>query len=207
MIKISEFIASFPEVLAAEFDRAPWRVIREIKHLLERAIDQLDDDFRLENGNAIHRSAVIEKGATLKAPVVISAHCRIGANAYLREGVYLAANVKIGPGCEIKSSIVCSGSAIAHLNYIGNSIIGSRVNFEAGAIAANHYNERDDKEISVFYGGKIVPTGVVKFGAIVGDDSRVGANAVLSPGTLLPRRAVVKRLELVEQVNPESTGK
>jgi len=40
---------------------------------------------------------------------------------------------------------------------------------------------------------------VEKFGALVGDDSRIGANAVTTPGTLLPPRSIVRRLELVDQ--------
>lgn len=57
-------------------------------------------------------------------------NCHVGANAYLREGVFLDSYVKIGPGTEIKSSMIFSGTSIAHSNYIGNSIIGRNVNFE-----------------------------------------------------------------------------
>lgn len=37
------------------------------------------------------------------------------------------------------------------------------------------------------------------FGAMVGDGCRIGANAVLSPRTLLNPNTIVKRLELAEQ--------
>jgi bifunctional N-acetylglucosamine-1-phosphate-uridyltransferase/glucosamine-1-phosphate-acetyltransferase GlmU-like protein len=127
-------------------------------------------------------------------------NCRVGANAYFREGVILDKSVKIGAGCEIKTSFICSNTAIAHFNYIGNSIIGHDVNFEAGSIAANHYNEREDKEISVKVGGEIIQTHSKKFGALVGDGSKIGANAILSPGTILEKNSIVKRLELIEQV-------
>jgi acetyltransferase-like isoleucine patch superfamily enzyme len=40
---------------------------------------------------------------------------------------------------------------------------------------------------------------VTKFGALVGDHSKIGANAVLSPGTILEPQTTVKRLELIEQ--------
>ena len=114
--------------------------------------------------------------------------------------MFLDKSVKIGPGSEIKSSIICSGTAIAHLNYVGNSIIGKNVNFEAGSIAANHYNERTDKKIQIAYKNQIIDTGVTKFGALVGDNSKIGANAVLSPGTILPKNSVVSRLELIDQL-------
>jgi acetyltransferase-like isoleucine patch superfamily enzyme len=70
---------------------------------------------------------------------------------------------------------------------------------EAGSVIANHYNERQDKNIFVFSHGKSYATGVEKFGALVGDHTKVGANAVLSPGTILQRNSVVGRLALVDQ--------
>ena len=84
-----------------------------------------------------------------------------------------------------------------HLNYIGNSIIGSNVNFEADSVAAKHYNERDNKKIRIKYNNTILDTAVEKFGALVGDNSRIGVNGVLSPVTILKKNSVVKRLELI----------
>jgi acetyltransferase-like isoleucine patch superfamily enzyme len=70
---------------------------------------------------------------------------------------------------------------------------------EAGSIIANHYNERLDKTIYVMLDKKKNQINVTKFGAMVGDHSKIGANAVLSPGTILLPESIVKRLELVEQ--------
>ena len=47
--------------------------------------------------------------------------------------------------------------------------------------------------------GQRISTGMHKFGSIVGDGCRIGANAVPSPGTLLRPGTIVRRLELVEQ--------
>ena len=103
-------------------------------------------------------------------------------------------------GVEIKSSIISNNSAVAHFNFIGDSIIGENVNFEAGSITANHFNERENKEIFVKIDDNIINTQVVKFGSLVGDFSKIGANSVLSPGTILKKNSVVKRLELIEQI-------
>jgi bifunctional N-acetylglucosamine-1-phosphate-uridyltransferase/glucosamine-1-phosphate-acetyltransferase GlmU-like protein len=200
MIAIDHFIADFSSGFKEFADQEPWAITDQLKTSLEAMIASLGDDYTIIDNVAIHRSAVIEQGAHIKAPAIISEHCFVGANAYFREGVYLDKSVSIGPGCEIKSSIICSHTAIAHFNYIGNSIIGRHVNFEAGSIAANHYNERFLKQISVLYEDQIIKTNSEKFGALVGDHSKIGANAVLSPGTLLARHTIVKRLELIEQV-------
>ena len=167
---------------------------------IDKKIKLLSDDFEINNGIAIHKTAIVEKNAILKAPLIIEENCFVAANACLRNGVFLSKNVKIGMGVEIKSSIILNNSAIAHFNFIGDSIIGENVNFEAGSITANHFNEREYKEIFVKIDDNIINTKVVKFGSLIGDYSKIGANAVLSPGTILKKNSVVKRLELIEQI-------
>ncbi|MFH7003144.1 DapH/DapD/GlmU-related protein [Flavobacterium bizetiae] len=200
---IDHFIEDFSKTFSNLSTSEPWNITNDLKNTIEKMILNLGDDYIIQDNIAIHKSATIENNVTIKKPAIIGENCYIGANAYFREGVYLDKSVKIGPGCEIKNSIICSGTAIAHFNYIGNSIIGRNINFEAGSIAANHYNERANKKISVLYDNKIIETNSDKFGSLVGDNSRVGANAVLSPGTILVKNSIVKRLELVEQVVPE----
>jgi UDP-N-acetylglucosamine diphosphorylase / glucose-1-phosphate thymidylyltransferase / UDP-N-acetylgalactosamine diphosphorylase / glucosamine-1-phosphate N-acetyltransferase / galactosamine-1-phosphate N-acetyltransferase len=199
MISINDYIDSFSKYFRQE-DKQPWEIINTLPKIINHLTAQLDNDFIITNGVAIHKTATIEAGAVLKPPVIIGRNCFVSANAYLRGGVYLVSDVKIGPGCEIKSSIIFSKTSIAHFNFIGDSIIGSNVNIEAGAVTANHYNERTGKRIEVLYNGAVIKTNTHKFGALVGDDCKIGANAVLSPGTLLAKNTIIKRLELVEQV-------
>jgi UDP-N-acetylglucosamine diphosphorylase / glucose-1-phosphate thymidylyltransferase / UDP-N-acetylgalactosamine diphosphorylase / glucosamine-1-phosphate N-acetyltransferase / galactosamine-1-phosphate N-acetyltransferase len=196
MIPIKEYINTLPSCFE---NTVPWHITATLQERLYSIINTLGNDYKIDNGIAIHVTAVIEQGVILKAPVIAEAGCFIGAHAYLRGGVYLAAQVSIGPGCEIKSSIICNGSSVAHFNFIGDSIVGSKVNIEAGAVIANHYNERVNKQITVCYQQKPIDTGVCKFGALIGDDTKIGANAVLSPGTLLPPGSIVSRLQLVSQ--------
>jgi UDP-N-acetylglucosamine diphosphorylase / glucose-1-phosphate thymidylyltransferase / UDP-N-acetylgalactosamine diphosphorylase / glucosamine-1-phosphate N-acetyltransferase / galactosamine-1-phosphate N-acetyltransferase len=200
MILIKSFIDQFSSVFAKGGSLQPWEITDRLPEILQELIEELDDSFNISNEVAIHRSAVIEQNVVLKGPVIIGKNCFIAANAYIREGVFLADLVKIGPGCEIKQSIIFPGTAMAHFNYVGNSIVGRNVNFEAGAIAANHYNEREERSIPVLYDSQIIETGVKKFGSLIGDHSKIGANAVLSPGTILEQNSIVKRLELVNQV-------
>lgn len=203
MILINDFIENFHHNFPDHKQLLPWEITNNLKEILYEIISDLGEDYVIQDGVAIHKTAIIENGVVLKQPAIVGENCFIGANAYFREGVYLDKSVKIGPGCEIKNSIICSGTAIAHFNYVGNSIIGRNVNFEAGSIATNHYNERAIKNISVAYQGQVIDTKSDKFGSLIGDDSRIGANAVLSPGTILEKKSIVKRLELVEQYKPE----
>jgi bifunctional N-acetylglucosamine-1-phosphate-uridyltransferase/glucosamine-1-phosphate-acetyltransferase GlmU-like protein len=204
MISISEYLRDFEYIFPEAVALSPWQFIQELAALLTAKIKGLGTDYIIKDGVAIHATATIEPGAVLKAPVIIDQNCFVGAHAYLRGGVYLGASTVIGTGCELKTSVLMSHAAIAHFNFIGDSLIGSKVNFEAGAVTANHYNELRDKEIRVVQDGSIINTQSIKFGALVGDFSKIGANAVLSPGTLLVPGSVVKRLALIQQYLPES---
>ena len=192
---LKNFLANFPEL---EKD-LPWNIVAAVQNTIQQKIKTLSADFKIKQDVAIHKKAQIEENVTLKGPIIVSNGCFIGAHAYMRGGVYLGEKSIVGPGCEVKSSLIMSGSALAHFNFVGDSLIGSYVNMEAGSIIANHYNERLDKAIHVMLNKKKTKIEVTKFGALVGDHSKIGANAVLSPGTILLPESVVKRLELVEQ--------
>jgi len=178
----------------------PWKLTTDVPRFIERFTTSLDASaFHKSAGVLIHNEATIEPGAIIKPPAIISAACFVASTAYLRGAVFLDRGVTIGPACEVKSTIVLDSSRLAHLCFVGDSLIGSDVNLEAGVVVANHWNERAEQAITVRVGGRSIRTGVVKFGALIGDHSRVGANAVLSPGTVLAPRTVVARLGLVDQ--------
>jgi len=200
-MRIDDYVSSFhsrfpfldPSVL-------PWQVTAQLPSLLERVAASVSaSSFRDVDGVLVHHTATIEAGAVVKPPAVISEGCFVASTAYLRGGVLLDLGVTVGPGCELKTAVIMAGSTLAHFNFVGDSIIGSDVNMEAGAVIANHYNEREDKEVRLYVRGHEIRTGVHKFGALVGDHCRLGANAVLSPGTVLEPHTVVGRLVLIDQ--------
>ena len=178
-----------------ELDRLPAELrAGDLPWLLTEGLEE-----RLSPIAGIDPSASVAATAVIEGPVRVGARCSIGPGAVLRGGVWLDDDVRIGPSCEIKASLVFRRTAVAHLSYVGNSVLGSDVNLEAGAVLANHWNERGGAEIHVVRDGRAIATGVRKFGALIGDRARIGANAVTSPGTLLRPEAVVPRLALVEQ--------
>ena len=200
MIDLSLFIQPFPLPREILHDLQPWQITANLEEILREYLPYLGKDYRIINNQAIHHSSRIEPGVIMKGTVIIGADCFLATGVYLRGGVFLDNKVSLGPGCEIKSSVIAQGAAIAHFNFIGNSLIGNHVNFEAGSVIANHCNEREDKRIFVAVNNEILNTGLDKFGALVGDNSKIGANSVLSPGTILIPGSIVKRLELIEQV-------
>jgi UDP-N-acetylglucosamine diphosphorylase / glucose-1-phosphate thymidylyltransferase / UDP-N-acetylgalactosamine diphosphorylase / glucosamine-1-phosphate N-acetyltransferase / galactosamine-1-phosphate N-acetyltransferase len=197
ILKIENYIQRFAGIFPVAL--TPWEMTKDIQSLLVKMIASLDSSYSIKNDVAIHHTANIEHHVILKGPIVIGPGCFIGSHAYLRGGVFIDEKVSIGPGCEVKSSFLFANASLAHFNFVGDSVVGSNVNMEAGSIVANHYNEREDKTIRVLVSGEQHTIDSTKFGALIGDGTKIGANAVLSPGTILPKKSIVKRLELISQ--------
>lgn len=195
----SSFIEPWHTSRFADINKAPWDFVRNIESLLRQKISGLDSSYQRVDELAVHRTARIETGAVVKGLAIIGPNCFIAAGAYLRGGVYLEQDCILGPSSELKTSVMFAGSKLAHMNFVGDSIIGADVNIEAGAVIANHRNEREDRNIRIVYRGRVIDTGVSKFGALVGDGSRIGANAVIAPGALLKPASIVGRLQLIDQ--------
>ena len=194
---ISEYIAQ-PTAFPLR-SQVPWDIVSHLDESIRALLPELGEEYAVTDGVAIHRSAVIGHNVTIKAPAIIASDCFVGSNSYLRGGVFMAPGAKVGISCEVKTSVLLERCAIAHFNFVGDSIIGHDVNIEAGAILCNHYNERQGDTVCVHIADQRISTGLHKFGALVGDGCRIGANAVLSPGTLLKPGTIVRRLQLVEQ--------
>lgn len=194
---VSTFISRWPDLALAE--SAAWLIAQDCENQVAALLSRLPAGYRLHGDCAVHESAFVEQGAVMKGPIIVGPGAYVAAGAYLRGGVYLGRDCIVGPSCEIKSSFMLSGSKLAHFNFVGDSLIGEKVNIEAGAIIANYRNELDGALIRIRHEGQVIETGVSKFGALVGDGCKIGANAVVAPGALLGPGARVPRLGLVDQ--------
>lgn len=195
MVRIDQYISGFAGTVLAPWSAlAPWEMVGQAPQIVRALLKGLSaEEFEIVDDIAVHRSAEVEAGAVLKGPLIIGADCLIASGAYLRGGCWVDERCIIGPGAELKTSFVFSGSKLAHFNFVGDSVLGCGVNLEAGSIVCNYRNERADKEVRVNIGGQLVATGCDKFGALIGDQARVGANAVLAPGAILEQGFVVRR--------------
>ena len=185
-------LATSPLASWADFD--PWQITLGSQAVVRQLLEQLNpSEYVIDNEIAVHKRAVVETGAVLKGPLILGASVFVATGAYLRGGNWLGERCKIGPGSELKSSFLFSGTKFAHFNFVGDSILGSDVNLEAGSVVCNYRNEQSNKEIRVRVCATLHRTGVDKFGALIGDGSRIGANAVVAPGALLTPGSIVRR--------------
>jgi NDP-sugar pyrophosphorylase family protein len=198
-IEVSAYVARSTQSAFGHIALDPWQITHAADAIIRAALDTVGREYCREGEIAVHPSAVIESGAVLKPPAIVGEGCLIASGAYLRGGVYLDERCTIGPASELKTSFLFRGTKLAHLNFVGDSILGEDVNLEAVAVIANFRNELEESAIRLSADDLVIETGVDKFGALVGDSSRIGANAVISPGAILPRASRVPRLTLVDQ--------
>ncbi len=176
-----------------------WRTLAQVAHPWE-VLERLDallvglEDIRLGDVHptaVIEGPVVIEAGARIgphayvKGPAWLMAGAEIGHGAFARGGVLMGAGARLGHASEAKRAILLAGAKVPHFNYVGDSLVGHRVNLGAGVKLAN-FKAVGDQVRSLG-----VATGLRKLGAIVGDDVSIGCNAVLAPGTVVGRGSVI----------------
>lgn len=162
-----------------------WDLLQHQEFFLNKMVDsQISGD--IEKGVTIKGSVKIGKGSVLKSgtyiegPVVIGKDCQIGPNCYIRKFTSIGNNCRIGPSVEIKNSVIMDNCFVCHLSYVGDSVLGEGVNLGAGTITANR--RHDGKNVQSMIKEKLVDTGLVKFGTIVGDYACTGIHTSIYPG-------------------------
>lgn len=62
----------------------------------------------------------------------------VGPYAYIRPNSNIGENVRIGDFVEVKNSVIGNGTKVSHLTYIGDSDVGSGINFGCGTVTVNY---------------------------------------------------------------------
>lgn len=148
-------------------------------------------------------NVVVEPNAYIKGPAIIGDGTEIRNGAYVRDHAVIGRNCIVGHSTEVKHSILMDGISVSHWNYIGDSILGFDVNLGAGTKLSNKKIVKTDIIIRDLNGNPY-PTEQQKLGAIIGDGTQVGCNAVLNPGVLLGKRCLVYPLVSVRGTHPNN---
>lgn len=146
----------------------------------------------------IGEGARIEPGAYVHGPAYIAAGAVVRHGAFVRENAILLAGSVLGHASEIKNSLLLPGAHAPHFNYVGDSVLGHRVNLGAGTKLSNLgiLSEKDRLSgkrpfIQIPIYDELYDTGLTKLGAIMGDDAQTGCNSVLNPGCLIGKNSLV----------------
>lgn len=183
----------------------PWDILPDIDKFIEefKNLPESSDYQEVREDLFVGKNVTIDETAKISGPAIIGNNSTIGHAAFVRGGVLIAENVNIGHASEVKRSVILKGAKVAHLNYIGDSIIGSDTNISGGATLANW--RLDKKEIEIKNGEQRIPTNMTKFGSIIGDGCFIGVGAVINPGCVLAKDCLVFPLMSVKGTFLEKT--
>lgn len=175
-----------------------WHVARLTRERRKVLGNVMPGAFVSERAIYIGDGARIEPGAYVLGPAYIGAGCLVRHGALVRENVIMFPGSVLGHASEAKNSLLLARAHAPHFNYVGDSILGHRVNLGAGTKLSNLtvVSEKDRitgqrPTIKLHIEGETYDTGLAKLGGILGDDSQTGCNSVLNPGCLLGARSLV----------------
>jgi NDP-sugar pyrophosphorylase family protein len=187
-----------------------WEVLATLQSHLEQHLSleaailgQVDEGAILVNPDRIYigPGAHVEAGAYVAGPAYIGPNCSVRHGAYIRGSVLAGEDCVLGHASEFKNALLLPGSAAGHFAYVGDSILGQRVNLGAGTKLANleifsdshkaQTGRRPTVKIPMPGQSEPIDTGLTKLGAIFGDDAQAGCNTVTNPGCLIGPRTLI----------------
>jgi len=181
---------------AALFDGCEfaWEALKRIRDYLQTHLrpglhNRCDGVAFIDGSVFIGEGTVVEDGAMIKGPTIIGRNCQIRHNAYIRGDVIVGDHCVLGNSSEFKNAVLFNHCQVPHFNYVGDSILGFKAHLGAGVKISNF--KLDGTHIRVEIEGQRVDTGLRKFGALLGDRTDVGCNAVLNPGSIIGRGSVI----------------
>lgn len=179
----------------------PWQALAGIRDLILELGPRLGPQYReIAPQVWVHRTAVVAPTAFLGSPCIIGANTEVRHCAFIRGSALVGENCVVGNSVEVKNAILFDGVQVPHFNYVGDSILGHFAHMGAGSVTSN---VRADKQ-PVTVGGQF-PTELSKCGAMVGDFTEIGCNAVLNPGTVIGRNSSVYPTACVRGFLPEGS--
>jgi UDP-N-acetylglucosamine diphosphorylase/glucosamine-1-phosphate N-acetyltransferase len=177
----------------------PWELLAANEWKLGELDRHIEGDVHesadLRGDVVVEAGATVDAGVVVEGPALLRAGAQVGPNAYVRGATLLGENTHVGNGVEIKNSVLMADSAVPHLSYVGDSVVGTGVNFGAGTKVANLRHDGADVRFTV--NGERVSTGRRKFGVVAGPGAKTGINTSLDPGVCLSAGATTEPGEAV----------
>jgi NDP-sugar pyrophosphorylase family protein len=176
----------------------PWDFLNLVQKVLQEEVTQ----NIISPKASIAKSSVIEGPCIIEDDVNIDDFCKIKGPTYIGKGSFVGMSslirncmfgneTRIGFNCEIGKSYFAGRNKISHQNVILDSIIGENVWFGGYSGTANVLLTRGNIRYELM-SGDLVDTGTDHFGAVVGNNSAIGASVIILPGRRVPKNTMIQ---------------
>ena len=141
-------------------------------------------------GAKIRPDTVIRANTIIESDVVIGKGCEIGPFTRIRPGTRIADGAEIGNFVELVRTAIGKGTKVKHHTYLGDAVVGKRVNIGAGTITANYDGRKKNR--TVIEDGAFIGVGAILIAPVrIGKRATVGAGCVVPKGHNVPCGATV----------------
>ncbi len=141
-------------------------------------------------GVKIGKDTTIYSNTVIESGVEIGSKCRIGPFSRIRPGVVLDDGVEVGNFVELVRTKIGAGTKVKHHTYLGDSVVGKKVNIGAGTITANYDGKSKNK--TIIEDGAFIGVGAVLIAPV-----HIGAGALVGAGSVVPKNHDVPKLATV----------
>ena len=173
----------------------PADLLEASRLLLDRIRGQyIADDVEIENTALIEPPAIIENGvyidhyAVIKGPVYIGRNSFIGAHSFVRHYTSLEERIRIGAYTEVKNSNLQPHIVVDSFSYLGDSVIGENTSIGSHVVTLNVIpsEETPPRLRKHLVYPQTIKKPVLKLGAIIGYNVKLGAGTILYPQSIVP---------------------
>lgn len=137
--------------------------------------------------NVVLKNVVLGKRVTVDTNsmidgATIASDCQIGPFARIRPGTVMDERAKVGNFVELKKTCLGQDSKANHLSYLGDTVVGQRVNIGAGTITCNY--DGVNKHGTVIKDGAFIGSNTALIGPVqIGQNATIGAGSVINENT------------------------
>ncbi len=180
----------------------PWDLLKANDEIIGNYTETHDKWAIIEPNVTIKWNIYLEEWVILKSGTYIEGNvyfwknCEVWPYTHIRWNTSFWADTKAWSFSEIKWCYFADDTVVAQSTVIVDTVAGMDVNFWSGTITTNW--RHDNTNIKAMSKGKLVDTGRRKFGSIVGDHVRFGANTSIYPGRTIPSDGTTLPGEIVK---------
>ena len=185
--------------IKGKFINTPFKLILNFEEILNEYLNKIKKNYKKIGKNIYSKTkiprfseidsengiVVIEENVKIEPFSFIKGPSFIGKNSTIKSAKiyssYIGEFSKIGG--EVDTTVFNGFSNKAHEGFIGHSLIGEWVNL--GAMTTNSDLKNNYSNVRVKIKDEIIDTGILKFGAIIGDHVKTGIGTLIQTGSYI----------------------
>lgn len=183
------------------FLKYPWHVLTVKDFFLQDVKSDIGKNVsvastaKIEGAVHLEDNVIVHEFAKIVGPCFIGRNSVVGNYAMVIRSMIGEGSI-VGGYCEATRSYL-GDNVMLHRNYVGDSVLDKNVMLGAGAVLANF--RFDEEEVKSLVKGKLISTKLQKFGAVVGQSSKIGVNASLMPGVKIGQNRLIQPNQMVKR--------